>query len=424
MEPIFKALGWFVGLGPTVMVPIVILILGLVFRAGFAKSLRGGITVGVGLAGLFMIVDMIVAALLPATGAIAERFGVQLTLVDVGWADCGLGWSWPGVAPLIIAILIVNVIMLVLKLTKTMWTDVWSTWHGGVIASFVWAMSGSMLYAVIAGVLFLVGGSLASDITAKKFQEFNGMPGVGVPCTISWAGVFAIPFVALLSKIPVIKDINASPEAIRDKFGIFGEMAVIGFILGALIAIFAGYSVNQILLFGIQVATMMIILPRMVSIISEGLIPVTMSVADFVAERFEGREMHVGVDCAILLGHPSVMASAVILYPLAILLATFLPGNNMLPVASLAVIPFWCGAIAPYTKPQGNVLQIVIISLLWFCPFLWCATNLAPAHTEIYKQMGLFTDVIEKGNLIASWDTGGDPLGWVIYKAFELFGLI
>lgn len=422
MEYIVNALNWFVGLGSTVMVPIVILILGLCFRAGFAKSLRGGITVGVGLTGLFMVVDMIVGALLPATSAIAERFGIQLTLVDVGWADCGLGWSWPGVAPLVIAILLVNVIMLVLKLTKTMWTDVWSTWHGGVIASFVWAMSGNMIYAVIAGVIFLVLGSWCSDITAKKFQEFNGMPGVGVPCTISWAGVFAIPFAALLNKIPVVKDIDASPEAIRDKFGMFGEMAVIGFLLGSIIALFAGYPIGKILLLGVQVATMMIVLPRMVSIISEGLIPVTMAVADFVAERFEGRELHVGVDCAILLGHPSVMASAVILYPLAILLAALLPGNNMLPVASLAVIPFWCGAIAPYTK--GNVLHTVIICLLWFVPFLWFGTNLAPAHTEIYKQMGLFTDVIEKGNMIASWDTGGDPIGWIIYKAFEIFGLL
>lgn len=422
MNVIFNALNWFVGLGSTVMVPIVILILGLVFRAGLGKSLRGGITVGIGLGGLFMVVDMIVGALLPVTAAIAERFGIQLTLVDVGWADCGLGWSWPGVAPLLVSILVVNVIMILLKLTKTMWTDVWSTWHGGVIASFVWAMSGNMVYAVIAGTIFLVIGSFASDITAKKYQEFNGMPGVGVPCSITYAGVFAIPFAKLLQKTPIIKDIDASPEAIREKFGMFGEMAVIGFFLGALLAILGGYSVNLILLLGVQVATMMVLIPRMVSIISEGLIPVTMSVASFVAERFEGRELHVGVDCAILLGHPSVMASAVILYPLAILLAAVLPGNNMLPVASLAVIPFWCGAMAPYCK--GNVLHIVIISLLWYIPVLLFATNLAPAHTEIYKQMGLFTDVIEKGGQIASWDTGGDPVGWIIYKAFEVLGLL
>ena len=44
MEAISSAVAWFLGLGSTVIVPIVLIILGLVFRVGFAKAVRGGVT--------------------------------------------------------------------------------------------------------------------------------------------------------------------------------------------------------------------------------------------------------------------------------------------------------------------------------------------------------------------------------------------
>jgi galactitol-specific phosphotransferase system IIC component len=54
------------------------------------------------------------------------------------------------------------------------------------------------------------------------------------------------------------------------------------------------------------------------------------------------------------------MASTIILFPLLVLLAAILPGVNMLPIASLAVVPFWAGAVVPYTK--GNVIKTVIVT--------------------------------------------------------------
>ncbi len=98
MNVITGAVGWFLGLGPTVMVPIILIILGLVFRVGWQKAVRGGITTGIGLAGLFLIVDLIVAALQPAVEALATRLNIQLALIDVNWADAGIAWGWPGVA--------------------------------------------------------------------------------------------------------------------------------------------------------------------------------------------------------------------------------------------------------------------------------------------------------------------------------------
>ncbi len=63
MQILQTAVGWFLGLGSTVIVPVVLILLGLIFKVGWQKAVRGGVTTGVGLAGLFLIVDLIVAAL-------------------------------------------------------------------------------------------------------------------------------------------------------------------------------------------------------------------------------------------------------------------------------------------------------------------------------------------------------------------------
>ncbi|HTX80333.1 MAG TPA: PTS transporter subunit IIC [Longilinea sp.] len=422
MEFISQGVAWFLSLGSSVIVAIILTLLGLAFGAGFAKSLRGGVTTGVGLAGLFLVTNLIVSAMQPAVQALATRMGVAKALVDVNWADAGIAWGWPGVAGLILSIIIVNVIMVVLKLTKTIWTDVWSYWHGSALAGFIWALTGSVLWGVVGGVVYLVIGSLMSDITAKTYQDFNDMPGIGVPCgTTAQASMFAIPIVWVLDRIPGLKDWDASPEGIRKTFGIVGEPGILGAILGIVIGVAAGYSVAAILGLAMNVATMMIILPRMVSIISEGLIPITQSVVQFMREHFKDREIHVAVDCAVLLGHPAVMASTIIVFPLAVLLAAILPGVQMLPIASLAVVPFWAGAIVPYTK--GNVIKTVIVLLIFMLPFMYLSTLTATMHTQAYQNMGQYGDQIAAGLKLASWDMGGDPLGFLIQGAFRLLGL-
>ncbi len=422
MDFLTNAVAWFLGLGSTVIVPIILIFLGLIFRAGWQKSVRGGVTTGVGLAGLFLIVDLIIAALQPATQALADRMGVSLALVDVNWADAGIAWGWPGVAGVIVGILAVNLLLVFLKLQKTIWTDVWSYWHGSALGGFVWGLTGNVTYGVIGAVVYLTLGAWMSDLTAKRYQEFNEMPGIGVPCgTTVQASLFAIPVMWLLDRIPGLKDWDASPEGLRKSFGLVGEPVILGAVLGIIIGVAAGYNVAGILGLGMQVATMMLILPRMVSIIAEGLIPITQSVVQFMRERFQDRELFVAVDCAVLLGHPAVMASAVILFPLSVLLAAVLPGVEMLPIASLAVIPFWAGAVVPYTK--GNVVKTVIVLLLFSIPFMYFSTLTAGEHTAAYARMGQFTEQIEAGTQLASWDMGGDPLGFVILSIYKLLGL-
>ncbi len=418
MENFVTAVSTVLGnLGSSVLVMLVLFILGLAFKAGFSKSLRGGIYTGIGLAGLTVIVNAAIAQLTPAIQAFALRFNSSLSVADVGWGSSGIAFAWPGLALVIIGILAVNSIMVLLKLTKTMWTDIWSIWHGNVVGGFVWAATGgNILLGVIAGVLFLVVGSFIADLTAKDYQGFNGMPGISVPCTVNLLGLVAKGFNALIDKIPGLRSIDASPENVQKKMGIFGELGVMGVIIGAVIGILAGYSYGAVLNLGFQVGVLMVFLPKTVSVLCEGVIPVANAITEFVQEKFEGRELYVGVDCAALLGHPSVMASAVILYPLIIILALILPGNAVLPIASLALIPYWCGACAAQFK--GNVFRIILFVLIWTIPVLYIASAMAPIHTLTMGNLGLADPSV----LNSSLDMGGDPLGALLVWISSLLG--
>ena len=403
-------------LGSSVLIMVVMFILGLVFRAGFSKSLRGGIYAGIGLAGLNVIVNQAVAQLTPAIQAFSERFDSNLNVADVGWGSSGIAFAWPGLAFVIIGILAVNAIMVVLKLTKTMWTDIWSIWHGNVVGGFVWAATGgNVTLGVVAGVLFLAIGSFIADWTAKDYQEFNGLPGISVPCTVNLLGLVAKGFNKVIDCIPGVRDIDMSPENTRKKIGIFGELGVMGVVVGCIIGVLAGYEYGAVLNLGFQVGVMMVFLPKTVSVICEGVIPVANAITEFIQDRFEGRELYVGVDCAALLGHPSVMAAAVVLYPLVILLAIILPGNALFPIASLALIPYWCGACAAQLK--GNVFRIVLFILLWSIPVFYIASAMAPIHTETMGMIGL----ADPASLNSSLDMGGDPLGGLLVWLFGLF---
>lgn len=403
-------------LGGSVLVMVVMFVLGLVFRAGFSKSLRGGIYAGIGLAGLNVIVNQAVAQLQPAIQAFSDRFSTNLNVTDVGWGSSGIAFAWPGLAFVILGILAVNAVMVLLKITKTMWTDIWSIWHGNVVGGFVWAATGgNITLGVVAGVLFLAIGSIIADWTARDYQEFNSMPGIAVPCTVNLLGLTAKGFNKLIDCIPGIRNINGSPENIRKKMGVFGELGVIGGIIGVLIGILAGYSYGPALNLGFQVGVLMVFLPKTVSVLCEGVIPVANAITEFIQDHFEGRELYVGVDCAALLGHPSVMAAAVVIYPLIIVLSMLLPGNSVLPIASLALIPYWCGACAAQFK--GNVFRIVLFVLIWSIPVLYIATAMAPIHTETMGLLGL----ADAAAMNSSLDMGGDPLGGLLVWLFGLF---
>lgn len=418
MEGFVDFLQAFLDLGATVILPVAIFLLGLFFGQKPGKAFRSGLTIGVAFVGIFLVIDLLVDNLGPAAQGMVEQLGVSLTVIDVGWpATSSIAWASVVAAFIIPLGLIVNVVMLLTKTTKTMNVDIWNFWHYTFMAAMVYAISGSIVQGLIAGVLFQIVALKVADWTAPMMGEFYDLPGVSIATgsTISYApGIFLVKGI---QKIPGVRNWNADPDTIQKRFGIFGESIFIGLFLGAAIGALAGYSVGEIIEIGMAMAAVMVLMPRMVKILMEGLMPVSESAREWLNKRFGDREIYIGLDAAVALGHPAVISTALILVPITVVLAIILPGNAVLPFGDLATIPFIVAFIVGAAR--GNIVHSVIVGTIMIAISLYIATDVAPIFTQMAENADF--SMPEGSAQISSIDQGGNIVNWVIFKFFSLF---
>lgn len=101
-----------IGLGASVMMPIIFFVVGLIFRMGIGKSFKAGMTVGVGFVGVNMVINLLLDNLGPASKAMVNRLGLHLTTVDVGWPTAStVGWGTPIMVATVVGFLVINAIM-------------------------------------------------------------------------------------------------------------------------------------------------------------------------------------------------------------------------------------------------------------------------------------------------------------------------
>ena len=84
-------------------------------------------------------------------------------------------------------------------------------------------------------------------------------------------------------------------EKIGDKIGVFGEPSVMGLILGVLLGIGAGFDVTSVLSLGMICAATMVLMPKVCSILMEGLAPIAEATQEMVSKKMKGREIRIGM---------------------------------------------------------------------------------------------------------------------------------
>jgi PTS system galactitol-specific IIC component len=73
---------YIVGLGASVMMPLIFMLLGLLLRLSLSKALKAGLMVGIGFIGLSITVNLMIDSLTPVSHALVERFGLNLNVLD------------------------------------------------------------------------------------------------------------------------------------------------------------------------------------------------------------------------------------------------------------------------------------------------------------------------------------------------------
>jgi len=152
----------------------------------------------------------------------------------------------------------------------------------------------------------------------------------------------------------------------------------------------------------------------------EGLIPVSEAAREFMQRRAAGRDIYIGLDSAILIGHPAAISSALVLVPIAILLSIILPGNRVILFADLAVIPFVVALFAPLMR--GNIVRMIIAGILELGLGFYVATSMAPIFTGAAQGAGF--QMPEKALHITSIADGFLWPYWVFGMFSEWLGVV
>lgn len=379
------ALQWFVDLGAIVVLPILIFVFGMILGTKPSKAFTSALTVGVGFVGLNLVIDLLSTSLGPAAQAMVERFGLNLTTIDVGWPAAAAISYGTVLGSLAIPIgVLLNVVLIILGLTKTLNVDIWNFWHGAFIASLIYALTGDFAMGIAATVVYMMMILLFGDILGPIVKKFYGFPNITFPHGTAAPGfIFAIPMNWLFDRIPGIKHWKADPETIQKRFGIFGDSTVMGFLIGLVIGLFAGYDVAGVGQLAVKTGAVMVLMPKMVALLMEGLTPISEAANEFVKKRFPGRELYIGMDAALSVGHPAVLSSSLLLVPITILLAVILPGNTTLPFGDLATIPFLVCLMAAVFA--GNIVRTVIAGSIYMVSILYITSWVAPLVTMSAK---------------------------------------
>lgn len=407
-----EAIFYFLSFKSYVVLPIIIFTLAMVFRIKLATAVKSSLTIGIGFVGIFMTFDYFVKFINPVVKALIERTGLEMNVLDAGWPPlAAITWSFQ-LAPLLLVIfMVVNVLMLVLKWTKTVNIDIWNYWHVILSATMVYQVTQNVIFTILFSTLVFVMILKLAEWSAPMVIRFSGMEGICIP---HLSAIVHLPYALLanawMDKIPGFNKIDAKPEHIQKKFGIFGEPMILGLVIGAALGIGGGYSFKAVTELAVNFAAVIYILPKMCEILGSSLIPISEGMKVFIARKFPGMgETYIGLDVAVLFGSPSVVVTSLLLIPISIFAALVLPGINFIPLGELTnlVVPISMVCVAT----RGNVIRAFVIGIPLVISSLYIASGMAPfitkmaasANYQLPDYQGTFTSFLDGGNYFRAW---------------------
>lgn len=425
MEQVFS---YIIGLGAAVMMPIIFTILGVCIGIKFSKALKSGLLVGVGFVGLSVVTALLTSSLGPALSKVVEIYGLQLKVFDMGWpAAAAVAYNTSVGAFIIPVCLAVNILMLLTKTTRTVNIDLWNYWHFAFIGAVVYFATDSILWGFFAAVICYIITLILADYTADKFQGFyDKMERISIPQPFCAGFVpFALIINKVLDKIPGFEKLNIDAEGMKKKFGLLGEPLFLGILVGCGIGALSCKNgqeivdkIPYILGLGIKMGAVMELIPRITSLFIEGLKPISDATRELIAKKFKGAVgLNIGMSPALVIGHPATLVVSLLLIPVTILLAVVLPGNEFLPLASLAGMFYVFPLVLPITK--GNVVKTFIIGFVVLAIGLYFVTDLAPYFTkaahDVYAKTQDAAVNIPSGFEGGALDFASSPFSWAIF---------
>jgi PTS system galactitol-specific IIC component len=425
METALNAIKAFLDIGPNVVLPVIMFVLGLIIGMKPAKALGAGLMLGVAFTGMFVLFDFAFPTLGGAGQAMIKRFpGLRFTAYDMGWTVASvISWAWPFaflMFPLQIAI---NIIMLWAGWTKCLNVDMWNVWHKATLGAFVSALLGknypegvALGFGFLVAAIWVVLELLSADYTREQVYNLTRIPGIAVSHNMLLDIIWMAPILDLIEKIPGLSKIKTSPADLRRKIGIFGENYILGAILGLIFGLLAGYSFKDVAILMIKCAAIITLFPLLAGLFARALAPVAEAAQEFMQKRFPGRSFYIGLDWPVLAGIDSLWVTGILIAPFILLFAVILPYNTTLPFASIIAVSL----LATVTVlTQGDLVKSVLLSIIGIPVYLGAASYFAPYLTNLAVATGAI-QVPEGYGMITWLETNAAGMRLMVFSILDM----
>ncbi|MCF7929521.1 MAG: PTS galactitol transporter subunit IIC [Spirochaetales bacterium] len=416
MEALKSVLDAFFDFKAYVMLPIIVLILALIIRMKVRDALLSALKLAAGFAGIFIAFEFFVEAINPAVEALVTERGLDFPILDVGWPPlAAITWGSPVAHISIPLIILINVLMLATNAAKTIYIDIWNYWHFALVGALIFSTSGNVIIGLIATGLLAIYTIKLSDWTAPEVERETGREGIAIS-PLSSVGLlpYGVGVNWLLDRIPGVRNIDYNPHKRGDKHSVFGEPMVIGFLIGVVLGVAAGYGAKNLLETAVLIAAVMFLLPKSGGLIGDGMEPVSHTLRSVIQRRFpKKKNLNIALDAAVILDHRSILTAGLILMPISLIIALILPGNKMLPLGGLPALISQISVITLISR--GNVFRAVVAGIPLVTGYLLIATKLAPLITRLSQEVGAEIPTTAQ---ITAFTDGGNP---VRYWFLELF---
>ena len=330
MDAVFSFFKGIVDLGAAVMLPIVLIIIGLFFRMKLGQAIKSGLMVGIGFQGLCLVVNLLTTSIQP-----------------------------------------------VIKYYQSM-------------GAMAYALTDSIAVGVVVTLAASVLALFLGQIVAKPWQEFFGLEGTTCS-TLSYIGT-TFPLATLFNKIidciPGLNKIDVNMDKIESKLGFFGDTAVIGVVVGILLGIITKQDIGTTLSIGMGVSAVLILIPRMVTVMMEGLTALGNAASAYMKSKMgDDAEIYIGMDIALGLGDPCCITSTVVAIPCVILMAFIIPNMTYFPIGLLTIVCYVTPMCVMASK--GNLFRSIVTTILCLFLVTFLTNFFAPEATLMMKTTGV-----------------------------------
>lgn len=381
-------------------------------------AIKSGLLVGIGFQGLVLAVNLLISSIQPVMDYYSEM-GSGYDALEVGFAALGAAsWTVPFAVFVIPAIIIVNLILVRLKITKVLNVDIWNFMHFLVPGALAYALSGSAAIGFFVAVACGIIALFFAQWLAPKWGEFFGLE--GTTCTTlsfcAWVYPISYGLNKVFDMIPGVKSIDVNVDKLGDKLGMFGDPAVIGLIVGAFLALITQQEFGTLLTIAMGVAAAMVLIPRMVSVMMEGLTPMGNAANDYMHRKIgDDADIYIGMDIALGLGDPACITCTAIMIPVTILLAFLVPGMRFFPLGILAEVCY----LAPMCvlASKGNIFRTLLCMTVIMFVTLFFANMFVPEATQMLSVTG-----VDFEGMVTASHFGWNPGNLIVSLIHSLIG--